>query len=151
MLFQQVVELLQNARQQILRTVNSTMVCTYFEIGRIIVEEEQSGKDRAEYGKQILKGLSQQLTNEFGKGFFVANLENIRKFYLAYSISETVSRILQIQKSQSLTGVSENQKTQSLTAELKIQGLLTLSSFFKLSWTHYVFLMRIDDEKERRF
>lgn len=68
-LFQQVVELLQNARQQVLRTVNSTMVYTYFQIGRMIVEEEQSGKDRAEYGKQILKGLSEQLTKEFGKGF----------------------------------------------------------------------------------
>lgn len=51
MIFQQVVELLQNARQQVLRTVNSTMVYTYFEIGRMIVEEEQNGKDRAEYGK----------------------------------------------------------------------------------------------------
>ena len=103
-LFQQVVELLQNARQQVLRTVNSTMICTYFEIGRMIVEEEQSGKDRAEYGKQILKGLSEQLKNEFGKGFSVDNLQNMRKLYLTYSISETVSSILQIQKSQSLTG-----------------------------------------------
>lgn len=54
-LLQQVVDLLQNARQQVLRTVNSTMVYTYFEIGRIIVEEEQNGKERAEYGKQLLK------------------------------------------------------------------------------------------------
>ena len=68
-LFQQVAELLQNARQQVLRTVNSTMVCTYFEIGRMIVEEEQSGKDRAEYGKKILKGLSEELKKEFGKDF----------------------------------------------------------------------------------
>ncbi|MFH6946314.1 DUF1016 N-terminal domain-containing protein [Flavobacterium sp. FlaQc-50] len=56
--FQQVVELLQNARQQVLRAVNSTMTITYFEIGRIIVDEEQKGKDRAEYGKQLLKTLS---------------------------------------------------------------------------------------------
>lgn len=138
-LFQQVVELLQNARQQVLRTVNSTMAYTYFEIGRMIVEEEQSGKDRAEYGKQILKGLSKDLTNEFGKGFSLVNLENMRKFYQTYSISSSMMTNLQIQKSQSLTGVSENQKSQSLI------------SFFKLTWTHYVFLMRIDDEKERRF
>ena len=96
-LFQQVVELLQNARQQVLRTVNSTMVYTYFEIGRMIVEEEQSGKERAEYGKQILKGLSQQLTNEFGKGFSIRNLEFIRKFYLTYSTSDSLTRILEIQ------------------------------------------------------
>ncbi len=77
---------MQNARQQVLRTVNSTMTVTYFEIGRIIVEEEQNGKDRAEYGKQLLKGLSQQLTKEFGKGFSIDNLGKMRKFYLAYSI-----------------------------------------------------------------
>ncbi len=150
-LFQQVVELLQNARQQVLRTVNSTMVCTYFEIGRMIVEEEQSGKDRAEYGKQILKGLSQDLTVEFGKGFSVVNLENMRKFYLAYSISETVSRILQIQKSQSLTGELNNNISQSLTGVSEGSISKSLISLFKLTWTHYVFLMRIDDEKERRF
>ena len=101
-LFQQVVELLQNARHQVLRTVNATMVCTYFEIGRMIVEEEQSGKDRAEYGKQILKGLSEELKKEFGKGFSTDNLENMRKFYLAYSISESLTRILQITNSPSL-------------------------------------------------
>ena len=150
-LFQLVVELLQNARQQVLRTVNSTMVCTYFEIGRMIVEEEQSGKDRAEYGKQILKGLSQDLTVEFGKGFSVVNLENMRKFYLAYSISETVSRILQIQKSQSLTGELNNNISQSLTGVSEGSISKSLISLFKLTWTHYVFLMRIDDEKERRF
>ena len=150
-LFSQVVALLQNARQQVLRTVNSTMVYTYFEIGRMIVVEEQSGKERAQYGKQLLKGLSEQLTIEFGKGFSIDNLENMRKFYLAYSISESLTRILQIQKCESVngelntkisqlpTGISENQKAQSLI------------SFFKLTWTHYVFLMRIDDDKERRF
>lgn len=151
MLFQQVVELLQNARQQVLPTVNTTMVCTYFEIGRMIVEEEQSGKDRAEYGKQILKGLSQDLTAEFGKGFSVVNLENMRKFYLAYSISETVSRILQIQKSQSLTGELNTKISQSVTGVSEGSISKSLISLFKLTWTHSVFLMRIDDEKERRF
>lgn len=81
-IFQQVVELLQNARQQVLRTVNSTMVYSYFEIGKIIVEEEQNGKDRAEYGKQLLKGLSQQLTKEFRKDFSIRDLKQIRQFYL---------------------------------------------------------------------
>ena len=138
-LFSHVVELLQNARQQVLRTVNSTMVCTYFEIGRKIVEEEQNGKDRAEYGKKLLKGLSEQLTNEFGKGFSIRNLEFIRKFYLTYSISESLTRILEIEKDFSLTEESKNEKTKSVI------------SFFRLTWTHYIFLMRIDDEKERRF
>ena len=146
-LFQQVVELLQNARHQVLRTINSTMVCTYFEIGRMIVEEEQSGKDRAEYGKQILKGLSDELKKEFGKGFSIDNLENMRKFYLAYSISESLTRILQITNSPSLMTNSESVKLEE-SQTTKTQSLI---SFFKLTWTHYVFLMRIEDEKERRF
>lgn len=150
-IFQQVVDLLQNARQEVLRTVNSTMTITYFEIGRIIVEEEQNGKDRAEYGKQLLKGLSEQLTKEFGKGFSVVNLENMRKFYLTYSNSKSLTRILEIQKSQSLTGEFKSGKTQSLTGEFKKFDYQTLTSFFKLTYTHYIFLMRIDDEKERRF
>ncbi|TRX28642.1 DUF1016 domain-containing protein [Flavobacterium franklandianum] len=148
MLFQQVVELLQNARQQVLRTVNSTMVCTYFEIGRMIVEEEQSGKDRAEYGKQILKGLSEQLTNEFGKGFSIDVLERIRKFYLIYSKSASLLRILEIKNSATVLRNLEEQISQTVSAELNSQ---TLFSVFKLTLSHYSFLMRIDDEKERRF
>lgn len=150
-LFSQVVELLQNARTQVLRTVNSTMVYTYFEIGRMIVEEEQNGNNRAEYGKQLLKGLSKELTTKFGKGFSVENLERIRKFYTIYSNSLTVSTI------------SENIKSQSLSTELQIRESefrlsqndrlksARLTLIFKLTWSHYNFLIRIDDEKERRF
>lgn len=83
------------------------MTLTYFEIGRIIVEEEQNGNDRTEYGKQLLKGLSQQLTKEFGKGFSVENLDRMRKFYVTYSISS------------SLMTNSENRIPQSLTEEFK--------------------------------
>jgi predicted nuclease of restriction endonuclease-like (RecB) superfamily len=156
-IFKQVVDLLQQARQQVLRTVNSTMVYTYFEIGRIIVEEEQNGKERAEYGKQILKGLSEELKKEFGKGFSVENLDRMRKFYRTYSISSSLTRILDIENSSSLVTnykdvkFVEIQNTQSLTAELKNTTYLTLISFFKLTWTHYIFLMRIEDENERSF
>ncbi|MDP5201559.1 YhcG family protein [Flavobacterium sp. DG2-3] len=136
-IFQQVAELLQNARQQVLRTVNSTMTITYFEIGRIIVEEEQNGKDRAEYGKQLLKGLSQQLTKEFGKGFSVENLDRMRKFYKIYSISSTLSTKLNNSVPQELSMVAEQP--------------LRFNKNFKLSWSHYTFLMRIDDDNERRF
>ncbi|WP_420842703.1 PDDEXK nuclease domain-containing protein [Flavobacterium humidisoli] len=138
-IFQQVAELLQSARQQVLRTVNSTMTITYFEIGRIIVEEEQNGKDRAEYGKKLLKDLSKQLTKEFGRGFSIDNLENMRKLFLTFSKSETLSRIFEIQKKQ------------SLTEEFNKPDYQTLASFFKLTFSHYIFLMRIEDEKERQF
>jgi predicted nuclease of restriction endonuclease-like (RecB) superfamily len=73
-------------------TVNLTMVHTYFEVGRMIVEHEQHGNEKAEYGKQVLKKLSERLTERLGKGFSQDNLENMRQFYRAYSISETASR-----------------------------------------------------------
>jgi predicted nuclease of restriction endonuclease-like (RecB) superfamily len=88
-------QLIKNARQKVVQSVNLTMVSTYFEIGRIIVEFEQGGEKRAKYGKNQLKDISKRLTSNFGKGFSVDNLENMRKFYLAYSKSEKVSRKLE--------------------------------------------------------
>lgn len=128
----QIVNLLQSARAKVVRSVNQTMVFTYFEIGKMIVEEEQDGKKRADYGKAILKGLSTVLSKEFGKGFSVDNLENMRKFYLAYQKSETLSRI-------SLKTISE-------TAFRKSESENNI-----LSWSHYLKLMRIEDENERSF
>ncbi|MFE3848790.1 PDDEXK nuclease domain-containing protein [Flavobacterium sp. LB3P45] len=150
-LFAQVVALLQNARQQVLRTVNSTMVYTYFEIGRMTVEEEQNGKERAKYGKQLLKGLSEKLTIKFGKGFSVENLDRMRKFYKTYSISSSLITKLNLEKSDTLLRISKNSISQSLTGVSENQKEQSLISFFKLTWTHYVLLMRIDDERERRF
>ena len=89
--YNKIAELLKNARSKVVQTVNKTMVYTYFEIGRTIVEEEQKGKERAEYGKQIIKELSQKLTREFGKGFSTTNLKQMRQFYLTYSKSQTLS------------------------------------------------------------
>lgn len=113
--YNKVAILLCQARKSVVQTVNKTMVYTYFEIGRMIVEEEQNGNERAEYGKQILKELSKRLNTEFEKGFSQRNLEQMRQFYLIYS------------------------KTQTPSAE------------FNLSWSHYLKLMRIDNEDERRY
>jgi len=118
--YSKVADLLKEARKSVVQTVNKTMVYTYFEIGRMIVEEEQNGKERAEYGKHLLKGLSKKLNSEFGKGFSVDNLENMRKFYSRYSISETVSRKSEVPDLQ-------------------------------LGWSHYLKLVRIDNEAERNF
>lgn len=130
--YSQIVDLLQSARTKVVRSVNQTMVLTYFEIGKMIVEEEQDGKERADYGKEILKGLSTVLSKEFGKGFSVDNLENMRKFYLAYQKSETLSRI--------------SSKTISETTSRKSESGNNI-----LSWSHYLKLMRIEDENERSF
>lgn len=125
--FSQIVDLLQSARNTVVRTINQTMVHTYFEIGRMIVEEEQNGKNRAEYGKSLLQELSKTLTSEFGKGFSVTNIQQMRNFYLTY------------QKQQTLSVNSENTIQQTVSVE------------FKLSWSHYLKLMRIDNENERKF
>ena len=138
-LFKHIVAILLQAKQQVLQSVNATMVITYFEIGRIIIEDEQNGLERAGYGKQVLKVLSKQLTKEFGKGFSVENLDRMRKFYRTYSISSSLNQILDLVNSSSPMTNSDKSTIQALT------------SFFKLSWTHYIFLMRIDDQNERSF
>lgn len=83
-------EVLLEARHQALRAVNAAMVQAYWDIGREIIEEEQRGKDRAEYGKHLLKNLSAQLTKEFGKGFDESNLRYIRLFYKTFPIRDAL-------------------------------------------------------------
>lgn len=90
-LYQAIAEVIAQARQQVRQAVNQHMVQAYWHIGRLIVEQEQQGQERAEYGKQQLKQLSERLQGEFGKGFDVTNLRNMRRFYLAFPIRETVS------------------------------------------------------------
>ena len=91
-LFEGIAALIQSTRHKIAVAVNLTMVHTYFEIGRMIVEDEQQGKEKAAYGKHTLQKLSDRLTEQFGKGFSADNLQNMRLFYTSYSIYETVSR-----------------------------------------------------------
>lgn len=85
---QDIRQILQQARHQAYSAVNAAMVEAYWRIGQRIVEEEQQGSQRAEYGKGLIKELSRQLSGEFGKGFSVANLENFRKFYLTFPAGE---------------------------------------------------------------
>ena len=81
--FSEVKEILQRARGQAVKTINSVMVEAYWSIGERIVKEEQGGAAKATYGKRVLEALSKSLTNEFGKGFSLANLRNMRQFYLS--------------------------------------------------------------------
>jgi|SRR3990172_2568148 len=92
-LYENIKVLLQEARNAVARNINTAMVMTYFEIGKMIVVDEQHGKKRAGYAEETLKNLSLDLTREFGKGFSERNLENLRKFYLLYAtkISQPVS------------------------------------------------------------
>jgi len=118
--YDKIAELLKSARSKVVQTVNTTMVYTYFEIGRMIVEEEQNGKERAAYGKQLLKDLSIRLNTDFGKGFSVTNLQQMKNFYNVYGKQQTLS-------------VNSEEVN------------------FKLSWSHYLLLTRIENQEERRF
>jgi hypothetical protein len=77
-------QILQDARQKTYTAINFAMVEAYWNIGRRIVEEEQHGKERADYGARLIKKLAQKLTSEFGSGFSLANLKNFRQFYLTF-------------------------------------------------------------------
>ena len=102
-----------HARENAKTAVNLSMVYAYYEIGRMIVEEEQHGENRAAYGSRLLKELSAYLTEQFGKGYSVGNLKNIRQFYAVYStdqIGETV-----FSQFQNLPTVSTGRRTSTVT------------------------------------
>ena len=128
--YQDISRLLDSARKQAKTAVNTAMVYTYYEIGRRIVEEEQHGENRAAYGKQLLQGLSDHLTKEFGKGFSLTNLKQFRQFYTIY-VNDQISHTLSDQFT-NLPAVSTGRK-------------------FFLSWSHYLKLMRIKNMDERHF
>jgi predicted nuclease of restriction endonuclease-like (RecB) superfamily len=157
-LYHQIASLLLQARKVTMRAVNQTMVYTYYEIGRMIVEYEQRGAHRAEYGKQVLKELSAQLTKDFGKGFSEDNLGRMKNFYILYSpsISATVLRKLQAVDSKSMqirqTLSDELQTTDNKHAKApQPLSVKPLTPDFRLSWSHYLKLMRIENEAERKF
>ena len=128
--YNQVLELFQNAKRKVSSAVNMTMVYSYYEAGRMIVEEEQQGKERAEYGKYILRQLSEKLTKELGRGFSYDNLKLMRKFYTVYS--KDVIGEMSFPQSENLPVTREGRK-------------------FYLSWSHYLILMRISNKDERHF
>ncbi|MDX9872712.1 MAG: PDDEXK nuclease domain-containing protein [Clostridia bacterium] len=141
--FENVARIIEQARVFVGRTADLTMCVTYFEVGRMIVEEEQGGKARAEYGKGLLMGLSSYLNERVGKGFSESTLRNARKFYQVYAPSIQQTLFAESQKGQSLSAFFEKpQKQQTLIGE---------SFPFVLGWSHYLILMRIENEQERRF
>lgn len=96
-LAERIEQLIEETKKRTVATINTAMVYTYYEIGRMIVEEEQKGKLRAEYGKAVLKELSIRLTNKFGKGFSVENLDRMRYFYKTYSKTNSSTVLTNLQ------------------------------------------------------
>ena len=143
------VELLDAARRASARTINAVMTATYWELGRRIVEFEQAGKQRAEYGEELLKHLSVDLSARFGRGFGEENLRLFRALYLTYpGISHALPQICQSLIGESAPLDRGPRKSKSV---IWISRLKTLADSFPLSWTHYVRLLRVRDPLAREF
>jgi len=143
-------ELLEAARRTTTRSVNAIMTATYWEVGRRIVEFEQEGAERAQYGKGLLKRLSGELSERFGRGFSQDNLERFRLFYLRFPldlISETASR-------KSSDGLLQATTTEKSATVLRISGaqgaaidVARMVEAFPLPWSHYVLLIRLRSDE----
>lgn len=135
-LYGQVSGIVDSARLNAFKQVNLMQIITNLLIGKQIIEDERQGDVRAKYGKAVLKKLSLRLTEKYGRGFSVDNLENMRKFYLRFGdrISESLIRKLENEKSEALIRILGNEELP-----------------FRLTWTHYLILMRIDNFEERNF
>ncbi|MFR8468423.1 hypothetical protein BLA28_07965 [Eisenbergiella tayi] len=127
---QSVSDLLEQAKKNAKTAVNLSMVYTYYEVGKRIFQEEQNGKERAGYGKYLLKELSDYLSKQFGKGFSVTNLKQMRQFYLTYR---------------------NDQIGQKVSDQFNHLPTVDNGRKFFLSWSHYLKLMRIDNIDERHF
>lgn len=149
-LFQKVVDLITQARKRVATTVNIAEVYTKFHIGQYIVEYEQKGEIRAEYGKAVLKELSKRLTDRLGDGWGYSTLKNIKQFYLVYA--KRLNTIEPIENSKLSLQNEEKKYNQDLVQDKKAKHCLAFSEeSFTLSWSHYLILMRITDPMARRF
>ena len=139
--------IISSGREVAYNAANKAMVLTYWHVGKRIVEQEQNGASRAEYGKHVIEVASAALTKEFGKGFSETNIMNFKKFYLKFkelTIHQTLSEEFKKQKQQTLSAESslfpQKGQTQSAQSELRL-----------LPWSHYERLIRVGDKKAREW
>jgi predicted nuclease of restriction endonuclease-like (RecB) superfamily len=146
-----IAELLEAARRAAARTVNALMTATYWEIGRRIVEFEQGGEKRAEYGEALLQRLAQDLNAKFGRGFSYPNVNKFRQFYLAFPSANILSTP-SIESTESILSTPSielrRQKSQAPSGQLAVRNL---SARFPLPWSHYVRLLSVKNALAREF
>jgi hypothetical protein len=151
---------LEQGRRSTVRTTNAILAATYWEVGRQIVEYEQSGQARAEYGEMLFKRLGQDLTGKYGRGFGWRNLFSMRNVYPGWEILQMPSGKWQARvKSPMLANESGNEKLRTPSAELQppaatqlpLDPTTTLLDAFPLPWSHYVRLMAVKDDFARWF
>lgn len=155
-LLDRVVAILEQARGNVVRAVNTQMVWAYWLIGREIVQASQGGAERAAYGQQVLPELSRDLAQRYGKGFSVPSLQNFRKFYLAYSHREIASVQIQYPTGRELTiagGAQHQPGAEPTAASIAYpSGSESAQGFSpQLTWSHYRALMRVDNLQARDF
>lgn len=153
--------LLEQARRTAARSVNSILTATYWEIGRRIVEYEQGGKEKSEYGEKLLERLSTDLTAKHGRGFSRSNVAQMRAFYQAWEIVQTPSGRFEARvKCPTQANKFKAEKVQTLSAESKqalvpahapVQPAIALADGFPLSWSQYVRLMSVENPLARAF
>ena len=145
-LFEKVAELIVQSRQRVASAINLAEVYTKYRIGQYVVEYEQQGNVRAEYGRQVLKELSERLTKRFGEGWSYPTMKNIRQFYMVYSKRLTTGYPNQDEKANhwvANSSLNENVVDKNIR-ESGLRG-------FTLSWSHYLILMRIQNPDARSF
>jgi predicted nuclease of restriction endonuclease-like (RecB) superfamily len=136
-LVENISQIVVSAQTNIAKTVNKTMIFTYWNIGKYIVEFEQKGDKRAKYGAELLKKIAIDLTSNFGKGFSWRNLYNMKRFYIEFPILQTLSAKSDIEKLQ--------------TTSAKTEDKILAKSIDKLNWSHFVRLLGVKDNDERNF
>src|ERR1039457_6237768 len=135
--FSGVVELLDAARRASARVVNTLMTATYWEIGRRIVEHEQAGEKRADYGKELIQKLSHDLTQRFGRGFGVVQLSVMRQFFLTFSSTEILQSVIEkSSQSAALAPIGQFNRRSSVKFACALEHLGNIARAFQLPWTH---------------
>jgi len=150
--------LLEQARRTAARAVNGILTVTYWEVGRRIVEFEQGGKERAEYGEELLKRLGHDLTVRFGRGFSERNLLKMRVFYMGWEISPTSSAKLEVraklprvEPDTTVRKLAIRPALPSISPTMSAESTARLMVAFPLSWSHYVRLLSVDKPQARAF
>jgi predicted nuclease of restriction endonuclease-like (RecB) superfamily len=152
-LLHNIKQLIESARQFAVKNIDRSMTLSYFLIGKLIIDEEQQGAHRAKYADETLKFLSKELSSDFGKGFSERNLQQMRKFYFAFQNRinfENISQTISAKSDSNIDTKAIEAIPQTISAKFNLQYSYS-NSPFSLSWSHYVFLCRIENIDERNF
>lgn len=154
--YDSITEVLRTARSNAYRAVNFVMVEAYWNVGRMIVEEEQQGKERAGYGEALVRGLSKRLNEDFGRGFGVSNVFAFRQFYLAFPIFRALRGISAGDRSDrgnqsAISDAARQESSEDSDSASGNQETIPYALRRELTWTHYRLLIRVENPEVREW